>query len=147
MVAGKLIAVILALSAACAAQAADVKLPQTREDFRKLDAATPVSETTRRGVVQRVTPIKTTSKAASPMDNQANRTSADIMSDRPLVATPQLGKGGKEAAAMDATKIEYQVVVRWEDGTIGVVREERDPGLKKGDAVGVANGKLVRLAH
>lgn len=147
MVAGKLIVAALLCAAVVAAQAADVKLPQTREDFRKLDAAEAPADSTRRGVVQRVTPVKTTSKAASPMENQANRTSADIMSDRPLVVAPQVGKGNKDATTADTTKTEYQVVVRWEDGTVGVVREERDPGLKKGDAVGVIDGKLVRLAR
>jgi len=146
VVAGKLIAAALASAFALVAHAADVKLPQSREDFRKLDVAAP-GESTRRGVVQRVTPVKTTSKAASPMDSQANRATADIMSDRPLVATPQVGKGNKEATTVDTTKTEYQVVVRWEDGTIGVVREDHDPGMKQGDAVAVINGKLVRQAH
>lgn len=149
MVAGRLILAVLAATFSVAAVSADLKLPQSREDYKKLSEsveATPVAD--RHGVVQRVTVVKKARKAASPMDQPAARTSADIVSDRTLVATPAIGKGAADArAALDeAPMTEYQVAIRWGDGSIGIVRQEHDPKLKKGDAVAVKDGKLSRIA-
>ncbi|GAA5185188.1 hypothetical protein GCM10025771_41030 [Niveibacterium umoris] len=149
MVDRKLIFVVLGVAFAVPCFAGDLKLPQSREDYKKLsEGAEAPAAVGRRGVVLRVTAVKRTERAPTLMDSQAARRSADIMSDRPLVATPAIGKGASEArsALAEVPKVEYQVVVRWTDGSVGVVRQEHDPKLKKGDAVSIVEGKLGRVA-
>ncbi|MCX9158442.1 hypothetical protein OPU71_20160 [Niveibacterium sp. 24ML] len=123
-------------------------LPQSNEDFRQLaDSVNSGGMDGRRGVVERVSASQKAVSEPSPMSKPGVRDSADIVSDSTVIATPVVGVGPgvKKPGQAAPTKTTYSVVVRWEDGSFGIVNQDVDPGLKKGDPVVMNEGRVVRL--
>lgn len=139
---------LLFIALSGASVAADLVLPKTNEEFRQLaDGVDPVGVSGRRGVVERVSATQKPFNEPSPISKPGVRESADIVSDRTVIATPVIGVGPgvKKPGQPVSAKMEYSVVVRWDDGTLGVINQDVDPDVRKGDSVVLTDGRIVRV--
>ena len=143
----RLLAALLALGAAQAAAQAPLKLPRTQGEIRALMRETNDPICLRCGVV-----ASTSTLTGAPGTGPQPSDTASM----PLPGASGLDSGvgtvpfGSERAKAERDRMRqapparYEVVVRYDDGTVGRLELAHDPGLKRGDRVKVEEGRVER---
>lgn len=146
MSATRLLAALLALAAAQAAAQAPLKLPRTQGEIRALMRETNDPICLRCGVVASTTTL-TGAAGSGPQPGDSALPLPGSSGLDPGVGTVPFGSDRAKAdrdRLRQAPPQRYEVVVRYDDGTLGRLELAQDPRLKRGDRVKVEDGRIER---
>jgi hypothetical protein len=142
----RLLAALLALGAAQAAAQAPLKLPRTQGEIRALMRETNDPICLRCGVVASTNTLAgAASSGPQPGDSSLPLPGSSGLD--PGVGTVPFGSDRAKAdrdRMRQAPPQRYEVVVRYDDGTLGRLELAQDPRLKRGDRVKVEDGRIER---
>jgi hypothetical protein len=142
----RLLAALLALGAAQGAAQAPLKLPRTQGEIRALMRETNDPICLRCGVVASTTTLAGAA-GSGPQPGEASLPQPGSSGLDPGVGTVPFGSDRAKAdrdRMRQAPPQRYEVVVRYDDGTLGRLELAHDPGLKRGDRVKVEDGRVER---
>ena len=140
-----LVAATLAVAAWPAAAQAPLKLPTTQGEIRSLLRETSDPMCVRCGAVTSVRRIPGSGAGAGTAPGAAPLPGSSTL-DSGIAPVPVIGEGAR--AERDALRREapnrYEVVVRYDDGSVGRVELGNDPRLRPGDRVKLEGGHIER---
>lgn len=129
-----------------AALSAELKLPQSPDDFRALTApAESGGPCEHCGIV---TDVRSASRQPTPTRSQSATATPATGIGNNVATTPILGSGSTVKDARKASKpvTYYKLSVRFADGTFAFFEQDEQPTVAKGDTVEVVDGRVVPRA-
>lgn len=122
---------------------AELKLPQSQDDYRQLTQKADGGPCSQCGVI---TDVRSASRQPGERASTATTPAAGIGSS--IAPTAIIGSGNSVRDARQASQPDtfYQLTVRYADGSYAVFEQDEQPSVGKGDAVEIVAGRVVRRA-
>ena len=137
----KTLVCLLCLLAAPLFAHAELKLPQSQDDFRQL--ASPAGNGPCTGQCGVVSDVRSASRQPGSTPSTASASSVSGIGSN-VATTPIIGSGSSVKDARKAGKpaTYYKVTVRYDNGSYAVFEQDNEPTVSKGDPVEVVEGRV-----
>ena len=129
---------LFALAAPFVARA-ELKLPQSQDDFRELTQSEAKGQCAQCGVV---TDVRSASRQSDERPSPTAQTPDSGIGDD-IATTPIVGRAAKEARQARQPATFYKLTVRYDNGTYAFFEQDEQPAVNKGDTVEVIDGRVV----